>query len=238
MLLYKVGPNPRDWWGMVITSDDDGKTWSPPVRLAQGLLGPIKNKPVQLPDGLIVSPTSIESAEHGWRVYFERSVDAGRTWTPTPWVESDPSIRAIQPSVLVHGAKRLQAIGRTKSGRLFETWSEDAGVSWSPLALTSLPNCNSGTDAVTLADGRHLLIYNHATREKERYPLNLAISRDGRAWNASTELESEPPGQYSYPCVIQSQDGRVHVAYTWKRLKMRYAVLDPGRMPVRERVEA
>src|SRR5690606_19361620 len=50
-LFYKVGPNPREWWGMYITSEDNGQTWSPPVRLPEGILGPIKNKPIQLPQG-------------------------------------------------------------------------------------------------------------------------------------------------------------------------------------------
>lgn len=68
MLFYKVGPNPRDWWGMLTTSEDNGKTWSSPVKLGEDpaigpLLGPVKNKPVQLQDGTIISPSSIERAE-------------------------------------------------------------------------------------------------------------------------------------------------------------------------------
>src|SRR5689334_16654249 len=54
-LFYKVGPNPREWWGMVRTSTDEGKTWSKPRKLPSGILGPIKNKPVQLADGTILS---------------------------------------------------------------------------------------------------------------------------------------------------------------------------------------
>ena len=233
MLFYKVGPNPRQWWSMVRTSDDDGRTWSDAIRLPDGILGPIKNKPVQLPGGAILSPTSIESEQVGWRVYFERSEDDGRTWTATSLVDQPPDVKAIQPSILIHSPTTLQAIGRTRSGRLFETWSHDAGRSWTPLTLTDLPNCNSGTDAVTLADGRHLLVYNHSAVEKVRVPLNVAISRDGRTWEAAAVLESEPPGQYSYPAVIQAPDGLVHITYTWKRLRIRHVVIDPSRLRVR-----
>jgi predicted neuraminidase len=226
MLFYKVGPSPSTWWGMVKTSDDEGLTWGDAARLPDGILGPIKNKPVQLPSGEILSPSSTEG-EGGWRVHFERSADGGKTWSATPPVASSHGIGGIQPSILIHSATELQAIGRTRSSRLFETWSNDAGRSWSPLALTPLPNPSSGTDAVTLQDGRHLLVYNHSAVKKVRYPLNIAISEDGKDWLAGPTLEDEPIGQYSYPAAICGQDGLVHVAYTWRRLRMKYAALDP-----------
>jgi predicted neuraminidase len=130
----------------------------------------------------------------------------------------------------VHSQAHLQSIGRTRSGRMFETWSDDAGKTWSKLALMDLPNCNSGTDVVTLRDGSRLLVYNHSCTEKARYPLNIATSRDGRSWNAAAILETEPPGQYSYPAVIQSSDGLVHITYTWKRLKIRHIVVDASKL--------
>jgi predicted neuraminidase len=238
MLFYKVGPSPAKWWGMVRTSDDDGRTWSAPQRLPAGILGPIKNKPVQLAGegdrgGDILCPTSVESPQLGWRVCFERSSDGGRTWTSSMFVEQDADVKAIQPSILLHSPTKLQAIGRTRSGRLFETWSSDAGQTWSKLALTQLPNCNSGTDAVTLRDGRLVLAYNHSNVEKVRTPLNLAVSDDGRVWKSAAVLEDEPTGQYSYPAVIQSSDGLIHVVYTWKRLRIKHAVIDPNRLELR-----
>jgi predicted neuraminidase len=42
-------------------------------------------------------------------------------------------------------------------------------------------------------------------------------------------LETEP-GEYSYPAVIQADDGKLHVTYTWKRKRIRYVVLDPDRL--------
>src|SRR2546423_829891 len=43
VLFYKMGPSPSKWWGLMMTSTDGGKTWSTPVRLPDGILGPIKN---------------------------------------------------------------------------------------------------------------------------------------------------------------------------------------------------
>jgi predicted neuraminidase len=229
-LFYKVGPDPRRWWGMTRTSKDAGRTWSDAQRLPDGILGPIKNKPVRLADGTLISPTSTESPEQPskWRVHFERSTDSGKTWTavhlPAP---AGAPIDAIQPSILMHGGGRLQAVGRTRSQRVFETWSTDAGKTWSAITLTVLPNPSAGTDAVTLADGRHLIVYNHTP--KGRTPLNLAVSRDGKLWEAALVLEHEP-GEYSYPAVIQTPDGMVHVMYTWKRLRIKHVVIDPKRL--------
>jgi len=222
MLFYKVGPSPDTWWGMMMTSDDEGRSWSKPRRLSDGVLGPIKNKPIQLVNGDILAPSSTE--HDGWRVHFERSTDLGQSWEISGPVNDGRTIGAIQPSILRHDATHLQAVGRTQQGYIFSIRSKDAGKSWGKMALTSLPNPNSGIDAVTLADGRHLLVYNHTA--KGRSPLNLAISRDGEEWKPVAVLENEP-GEFSYPAVIQTKDGLVHISYTWKRQRVRHIVVDP-----------
>jgi predicted neuraminidase len=236
-LFYKVGPSPSEWWGMVMTSTDEGRTWSKPVRLPDGILGPIKNKPVQLANGDIVSGSSSEGKE-GWRVHFERSTDGGLTWTATPPLNDGKKIAAIQPSILLHPDNRLQALGRTKATGLFEIWSEDGGKTWGPMTLTGLPNPSSGTDAVTLRDGRHLLVYNHVA-ERRRSPLNVAVSKDGKAWEAALVLEddAEAPNGFSYPAVIQTRDGLVHISYTWRRERIKHVVVDPSKLVLKPLVD-
>jgi predicted neuraminidase len=229
MLFYKVGPDPRHWWGMLKTSSDDGAHWSAPRRLPDGVLGPIKNKPVQLADGTIVSPSSTES-DH-WVVHFERSTDGGISWKRiVPPMGAQP-IEAIQPSLLAHRDGRLQAVGRSKQDRIFSTWSRDGGRTWSPMRLLDLPNPNSGIDAVVLADGRSLVVYN-PTRQGEqwsagRWQLSVAISGDGEHWHKVLDLENTPGAEFSYPAVIQADDGLVHIVYTWKRQRIRHVVVDP-----------
>jgi predicted neuraminidase len=233
MLFYKVGPSPESWWGMLRTSADGGRTWSEARRLPDGILGPIKNKPVQLRDGTILSPTSTESESEpsSWQVHFERSSDGGKTWSATPPLNDGTTIAAIQPSILFRGTQgddALLAVGRTRQDRIFSTTSDDGGRTWSALSLIdSLPNPNAGIDAVTLADGRQLLVYNPTTRG--RTPLAVATSRDGRTWTKVLTLEDQP-GEYSYPAVIQTSDGRVHVTYTWKRQRVKHVVIDPAKL--------
>ena len=230
LLFYKVGPSPAAWWGMLKRSADGGKTWSAAERLPTGILGPIKNKPVLLPSGALLCPSSSEDPR--WQVHFERTTDWGKTWQKTEPVRDEMGAGAIQPSVLFHPNGELQALCRSqKSGFILETWSNDGGNTWSPLQKTDLPNPNSGTDAVTLADGRQVLVYNPTSPRPGQFsgprsPLGVAISPDGKTWKPLVTLESDP-GEYSYPAVIQTADGRVHITYTWKRQRIRHVVLDP-----------
>jgi predicted neuraminidase len=226
-LFYKAGPTPANWWGMLISSSDDGKTWSNPRRLPDGFLGPVKNKPITLKDGSILAPTSFEN--RGWRVHFERTADLGQTWQTVGPVDDDKKWEAIQPTLLTHPDGRIQALARSQQSKIVECWSADGGKSWSKLVATALPNPDSGIDAVTLADGRHLLVYNPTT--KGRSPLTVAISPDGMTWKTALVLEDEP-GEYSYPAVIQSGDGLVHITYTWHRKKIRHVVVDPKKLVV------
>lgn len=236
-LFYKVGPHPSKWWGLVKTSPDGGKTWSAARRLPDGVLGPIKNKAVQLADGAWLSPTSTEGNDDGWLVHFERSDDAGATWTKIgPVGKGGPKFDAIQPSILFYRDGRLQALCRTKQGVVGQTWSKDGGKTWSGLTAIELPNPNSGTDAVTLADGRQLLVYNHSGHRAEeakgdRWPLDVALSDDGVHWRRVLTLETEPcTAGYAYPAVIQAADGKVHITYTWDRKRIKHVVLDPTKL--------
>jgi len=224
-LFYKVGPHPKSWWGMLITSPDGGRHWSKPVALPQGILGPIKNKPLALADGTILCPSSTE--DQGWRLHFERTEDQGKTWQSTGPIHDGKEFAAIQPTLLTHPGLKIQALARTRQGKIAQCWSSDGGRTWSAPRATTLPNPNSGIDGVSLADGRQCLVYNHTTRR--RWPLNVAVSKDGKQWKAALVLENTP-GEYSYPAVIQTDDGHVHIAYTWKRRHVKHVVVDPEKI--------
>ena len=84
---------------------------------------------------------------------------------------------------------------------------------------------------MTLRDGRQLVVYNHTV--SGRSPLNVAVSDDGRAWKAAVVLEDQPGKEFSYPAVIQTRDGLVHITYTWQRERIRHVVLDPAKLSLR-----
>lgn len=236
VLFYKVGPSPSTWWGMRTQSNDGGVTWSRSERLPDQIFGPIKNKPITLASGELLCPTSEETSQSPsrWTVHFERTGDFGITWSRTKPLNDGVSIAAIQPSILQHGDGRLQAIGRSRQAKIFTIQSDDQGKTWSEMSFLELPNNNSGTDAVTLQDGRHLLVYNHTT--KGRSPLNVSVSKDGQTWEAALVLEDQP-GEYSYPAVMQSSDGMVHITYTWKRQRVKHVVVDPEKLQLKPIVD-
>ncbi|MDA0591000.1 MAG: exo-alpha-sialidase [Planctomycetota bacterium] len=224
ILYYKMGPSPRNWWGMQLTSADGGKSWSEPKRLPDGILGPIKNKPIELADGTILSGSSTE--HDGWRVHMEIGPSQGTSWRATEPLNTKDELGVIQPAIIQFG-QTIQILCRSQQGKLASATSKDEGKTWSRFRLLDLPNPNSGIDAVGLKDGRGLLIFNNTPRG--RSPLNVAVSSDGEKWKTVLTLEDQP-GEYSYPAVIQTSDGLVHVTYTWKRTRVRHVVLDPAEL--------
>ena len=219
ILYYKIGPNPREWWGMYKISIDDGKSWSEPIKIPDNMLGPIKNKPVRLSDGTMMYPTSIETMEM-WNIYVETSDQDLKNWRKI--AIDNNNFNAIQPTILLHKNNRYRCcveVKRKDSGNVVERYGE----TWTSVTATSLPNNNSGIDAVTCSNGLHLLVYNPIT--KGRNKLSLAGSYDGKIWEDLMILENQTEGEFSYPAIIQSGDGTIHITYTYNRNTIKYVHL-------------
>jgi predicted neuraminidase len=251
-LYYKFGPHPTSWTAARRYSTDDGANWSAVEHLPAGLYGPIRAKPLVLPDGTVVSGTSVESYR-SWACWIERSTDNGKTFTKSgPIVVSSAYVNApvtggevkevpgsfdwgktegiIQPSVISLGGSKLRFYARStaRTGKICVADSEDSGRTWTDARPIDLPNPNSGIDAIALRDGRVVLIFNDTT--KGRTPLNLAVSRDGEHFRIFQTLESGP-GEYSYPALIQDREGDLDMTYTWNRKTIRYVHLPLAEVP-------
>ena len=246
-LYYKFGPAVTGWTGARMVSADDGRTWSKPEHLPAGILGPIRAKPYVAPDGTVVSGSSVESY-HAWAAWIERSTDGGETFQKEgPYTLPASAVKAldplddeattglIQPTVLpednANDGRRLRFYARSSSniGRICTSTSSDAGRTWTVPRALALPNPNSGIDAVRLRDGRTVLIDNPVT--VGRSPLVLAVSRDGEHFRQFLTLEDEPGMEFSYPALIQLQNGDLLMTYTWHRTRIRYARVPLGLVP-------
>jgi alpha-L-fucosidase len=210
---------------MMKSSLDDGRTWSEPVKLPEGILGPIKNKPIELQDNKILCPSSVET-KSAWKVRME-ILDLGTgKWKSIP-VGPDGPFDVIQPTIIRLQEHTLRMLCRSKQDTVIYSDSRDNGHTWTPLAKSSLPNPNSGIDGVTLPNGGHLLVYNPMTSGKEwsegRNKLAVAFSPDGSVWKELIILEDNNSGEYSYPAIIVDRNDRIHITYTADRRNITHA---------------
>lgn len=230
LLFYKVGPSPSQWWGLARTSSDGGRTWSAAIRLPAGILGPIRAKPVELRPGVMLAGSSTE--DDGWIAHMEQfsgpwtadALASAAAWEKTRALNVNDEFGAIQPTILVHSPTLLQILCRSRQRVITEAWSQDGGRTWGRMTATALPNPSAGIDATRLADGRFLLVSNPSPTSREK--LEVAVSSDGKAWRPAVVLEEEASGEHSYPAMIQTRDGLVHITYTWRRDRIKHLVLD------------
>lgn len=241
-LFYKVGTTVDDWQGCAVISHDGGKTWGKREMLPKGFIGPVKNKPIILGNRLICGAST---EAKGWKFHVELYDLRTKEWKYVGPVESTEAVKTddkkmhpidcIQPSILKLKDGRLKVLMRTHNGFLAQSYSSDNGETWTPVTLSDIPNNESGTDAVTLQDGRQILIYNNfqtidGTKKGPRTPLSIAESDDGERWHHVLTLEDSPISQYSYPAIIQGRDGKLHCVYTWRRQRIAYKEIDLSRL--------
>ena len=241
-LFYKEGQQISDWQTYLLTSADDGKTWSKASEMVVGDVsggrGPVRNKPITLSNGSVVAGGSIEKGI--WSAFVDVSTDGCVTWEKSAPIEiaglsynagektaesniavSEQSFYGrgvIQPSLWESAAGRMHMLLRSSEGYVYRADSEDYGKTWSDAYKTELPNNNSGLDLVKAPfDGNLYLVCNPVQANwGMRSPLSLFKSEDnGVTWRKLCDLESEP-GEFSYPAIIASDDGLV-ITYTWNR---------------------
>jgi hypothetical protein len=206
--------------------------------------GPVRNKPIVLDDGTLLSPASIERQDPDlpgkqiWEAFVDISTIDGRNWTRSAIVPMDAASMVgaqhtnakglIQPTLWPSGEHRVHMLLRSTEGAVYRSDSEDAGRSWGTAYPTSLPNNNSGIDIVRMDSGLLALIFNpvsgYSTRTA-RTPLVVRFSADnGATWADEVVLEDEP-GEYSYPAIV-SQGNELYITYTWKRQRIAFAKLE------------
>lgn len=226
-----------------VISHDHGQTWSDPkVLFDKG--GSFTRHPLLiLPDHRWLLPmtyvTSKGIGEGAATNYsaMKLSSDDGKTWAECV---VDGSQARVQPTVVRVGSKHLVAFFRSRSSDwIFLSTSED-GCHWTRPEPTPLPNNNASVQAFALHNGHIVLVFDNSQAHREgaktvqglRKPLSIALSEDGgKSWKyvrdietgrpdyGSVEQRPKEPGreEYSYPSVTQTGDGRIHVAFTYRR---------------------
>ncbi len=167
-------------------------------------------KPTVLPSGRILLPLYSDTYSAG---IMAVSDDDGKSWYASQPLAGYGS---IQPAVLRRGDGTLVAYMRENGPvrRVRVAESKDDGITWGAVGAAELPNPGSGLDAVRLANGHWVLVYNDTT--KGRSSLAVSLSDDeGETWKWTRHLEKHDAGSYHYPAVIQGADGTIHAVYSY-----------------------
>ncbi len=107
----------------------------------------------------------------------------------------------------------------------------DGGLRWSPVFGTNLVHRDAAVAAERLSDGSLIALYNNTAWD--RRDLSIVRSTDGgRSWSKPHPFERDTSPdlsvrrEYSYPYLYRSNDGRIHLLYTWQRTKIRHLVFN------------
>lgn len=197
-------------------SVDGGQTWQDPEPLLDypGLM--FRSRPLILP-GRIILPMYDENT---WESRMLISDDDGRSWRLTEPITTPPG--NIHPCLVQRSDGRLLAYLRTggEGGFIWRTESADGGETWAAPAPTSLPNPNSGIDLLRSQSGGFVLAFNDSVRY--RTPLCVALAEEDEVWRWRRTLE-DAPAEFSYPTLLQTEDGTIHIVYTYKREHIHHA---------------
>ena len=215
-------------------SHDNGLTWSQPV-LIFGKPGAFTRHPlILLPDSTWLLPMTYvtskgigEGSETNYSA-IQLSHDSGKTWKECVVPQS---FARVQPTVVQLAPGRLLSFFRSRKSDFIYRSSSSDGCQWTEPTATVLPNNNASVQAFRLQNG-HLVIVFDNQHKGPRRPISIALSEDeGHTWQYVRDIETGRPElgndsskimgagreEYSYPSVLQTRDGVIHVAYTFRR---------------------
>ena len=220
-----------------LVSRDNGVTWTKPTLLFAKPGAFTRHPMVILKDGTWLLPLSyITSAGIGAGSEtnysaVEISIDHGATWKECVMAGSEGK---VQPSVVSLAPSRLLAFFRSRASDFIYSSTSSDGCTWSPAIANVLPNNNASVQAFRLHDGHLVMAFNNSSRASGglRKPLSVALSLDGGStWPYVRDVEEGRPGyglpeqtprepgreEYSYPSILQTRDGEILVAFTYRR---------------------
>ncbi|RFS18183.1 exo-alpha-sialidase [Emticicia sp. C21] len=188
-------------------------------------------KPLLMPNGRIVLPLYSDGFNMSMMAISE---DNGTTWRSSlPLVGRGP----IQPAIVLKKNGNLVAYMRDSGDsppRVHYSESSDKGETWSASVKMDIPNTAS-VELLVLKDGRWAFLGNDIY--DGRYRLSLFLSDDeGKTWKWKIRMEDHDPkkGGFSYPSLIQTKDGLLHMTYSHhvekNQKSIKYAVVDPQKI--------
>lgn len=226
--LYYVSVSVGGWAGSslnAVRSLDEGKTWDTPRRLITSPFFNVStlNKSAAVPytDGSFGLPVY-----HEFIGKFAELLVVDNTGRILDKTRITQGRHSIQPLLLPLGPQLALALMRDTGphpGHVLISRSDNAGIHWAGDEQLPLPNPDSAVAGLRRPDGSLLLVFNDT--ESGRSSLALAVSRDqGKSWSTVKHFEQTHDGksEFSYPYLIRSSNGSMHLLYTWNRKRIRH----------------
>ncbi len=236
--LFYVSVSVGGWAGSAINltrSYDDGQSWSAPQRLITSpflnISTLIKGSAIHYTDGTIGLP-----------VYHELLGKFGELLKINPQGEVIDKIRlswgktSLQPVILPLSPNKAIALMRYQGDapyRILQQSSDDAGLTWTIVKKTALPNPGAGIMGLALAERPNtlLLAFNNDTQERDDMTLATS-SNNGISWQVAQTIEknkyilADKKKQFAYPWLLQTQNGNIHLLYTWHKSHIKHSVFN------------
>ncbi|NUQ65470.1 MAG: exo-alpha-sialidase [Pirellulales bacterium] len=233
-IMTKKSPGTRTVW--VLSSADDGETWSPPREITRAVKDPswgwyatgpgigiqIRHGPHA---GRLVVPANHsyddpqgglrgKPYESGAHVFY--SDDGGRSWKLGGTIR--PKMNEAQVAELPDGRGTLLMNMRSlfRRGVRGEATSTDGGLTWSaPRDVPALvePNCQGSLLTHEAAGGRGVVLFSNPAdhRPKQRRNMTVRLSEDNaRTWPRALTLH---PGLSAYSCLVSIDAGSAGCLY-------------------------
>ena len=205
----------------ISTSENGGQEWSQPAILLAKKGFMAKTQPLRLQSGKIIIPIYQEEEICPYVLILDEMEDLQNQKLVA---ETMARGFAIQPAVTELEPDKLLMLCRTSRKKIWASISYNSGFSWSILSPTLIANPNSAIDLITVRTGELLLAFNNS--ESNRNSLSVSLSTDkGKSWTFLRDIESGE-GEYAYPCLMEDNQGRIHLVYTESRYRIKHVQFD------------
>jgi hypothetical protein len=111
-----------------------------------------------------------------------------------------------------------------ENNKVMKALSTNKGLNWDFARETNLHCPLSGIAAIKLDSG-NIIVCNNNTEKHQRWPLSLSISISKGAFFEPTWDVDTSEIELSYPSLLQSSDGKIHLTYTYNRKMIKHIEL-------------
>ena len=180
---------------------------------------------IELADGAILAACTGKRQRDSLDFSFAlRSTDQGATWQSHPIAEDSGGTYHINETALIElpngritAMMRCGAAGQGGGTYLYQSFSDDGGVSWSPYKRT--PIWGYPAQLILLKSGKVLCTYAH---RRHPYGARACLSHDlGATWDIENEKiirDDSLPGLVQYPTSIQLDDETILTGYSLSKI--------------------